>query len=180
MDISKFTFRQINADTEIKLFKCADDDLNNFLYDDAKNYLESMMAVTYLLEDNEADKTVAYYSLLNDKIVFDPTQKSSWNKLNRQIPNEKRRKEYPAIKIGRLAVAEEYIGKHIGESIILQIKYLYTHNSRSGCRFITVDAYAEATPFYEKCGFRFMSDSDKNERTRAMFYDLMNFKKVSA
>lgn len=36
MDISKFIFRQINADTEIKLFKCADEDLNNFLLEDAK------------------------------------------------------------------------------------------------------------------------------------------------
>lgn len=34
--------------------------LNDFLFSDAVNYYKSMMALTYLLEDNEADKTVAY------------------------------------------------------------------------------------------------------------------------
>lgn len=72
MDFDKFTFRQIDADTRIKSFDCGDADLNGFLISDAVNYYKSMMALTYLLEDNEADKTVAYYSLLNDKIVFDP------------------------------------------------------------------------------------------------------------
>lgn len=54
MDLSKFTFRQIEADTEIKSFDCGDADLNDFLVSDAKNYLRAMMALTYLLEDNEA------------------------------------------------------------------------------------------------------------------------------
>ncbi len=105
MDLSRFLFRQIEAETEIKSFDCGVADLNDFLVCDAKNYLRAMMALTYLLEDNSKDKTVAYYSLLNDKIVFDPEDKHFWNKLNRRIANNKRRKEYPAVKIGRLAVS---------------------------------------------------------------------------
>jgi len=70
MDLSKYTFRQIDTNTEIKPFDCGDDDLNDFLLSDAKKYLQSMMALTYILEDSVANKTVAYYSLLNDKIVF--------------------------------------------------------------------------------------------------------------
>ncbi len=46
---------------------------------------------------------------------------------------------------------------------------------RSACRFITVDAYAAAVPFYEKCGFMFLSEKDKHSKTRAMYYDLINF-----
>ena len=38
MDFSNFTFRQIEADTEIKSFDCGDADLNDFLVSDAKNY----------------------------------------------------------------------------------------------------------------------------------------------
>ena len=113
MDFSKFTFRQIETDTEIMSFDCGDDDLNDFLVSDAKNYLRAMMALTYLLEDNDESKTVAYYSLLNDKIVFDPDDKHFWNKLNRKISNKKRRKEYPAVKIGRLAVSKDYAGNQI-------------------------------------------------------------------
>lgn len=175
MDLSKFTFRQIEADTEIKSFDCGDADLNDFLVSDAKNYLRAMMALTYLLEDNAEDKTVAYYSLLNDKIVFDPEDKHFWNKLNRKIANNKRRKEYPAVKIGRLAVSSKYSGNHIGEAILLQVKHMFATMRRSACRFITVDAYAAAVPFYEKCGFMFLSEKDKNSKTRAMYFDLINF-----
>lgn len=175
MDFSSFTFRQIEADTEIKSFDCGDADLNDFLVTDAKNYLQSMMALTYLLEDEAKNKTVAYYSLLNDKIVFDPENKHFWNRLNRKIANNKRRKEYPAVKIGRLAVSNDYSGNHIGKAILLQIKHMFATMRRRACRFITVDAYAAAVPFYERCGFMFLSDKDKNSKTRAMYFDLINF-----
>lgn len=135
MDFDKFTFRQIDADTRIKSFDCGDADLNDFLFSDAINYYKSMMALTYLLEDNEAGKTVAYYSLLNDKIVFDPDEKKFWNRLNRHVATMR----------------------------------------RSAYRFITVDAYAAAVPFYEKCGFMFLSEKDKHSSTRSMYFDLINF-----
>ena len=146
-----------------------------------------MMAMTYMLEDNEADKTVAYYSLLNDKIVFDPDEKKLWNRLrgclkinvkqplNRHVANSKRRKEYPAVKIGRLAISKDYAGQHIGSAILLQVKHVFATMRRSACRFITVDAYAAAVPFYEKCGFRFLSEKNKHSPTRAMYFDLINF-----
>lgn len=175
MNFDNFVFRQIDSETTIKSFNCGDADLNDFLYSDAVNYFKSMMALTYLLEDKVADKTVAYYSLMNDKIVFDPENRSFWNRLNRKIANSKRRKEYPAVKIGRLAVSAEYTGLHIGTAIILQIKHVFATMSRSACRFITVDAYAEAVPFYEKCGFMFLSEKDKGAKTRAMYFDLINF-----
>lgn len=177
MDFEKFTFRQIEADTEIKPFDCGDSDLNGFLFDDAKNYLDAMLAVTYLLEDNDADRTVAYYCLLNDKIELDPDEKSKWNKLNRKIPNNKRYHAYPAVKIGRLGVSREYANKHIGQMVLMQIKMIFSRMTLSGCRFITVDAYSNAVPFYEKCGFHCLSDKDVNEPTRAMYFDLMYYKK---
>lgn len=175
MDFAKFTFRQIDADTEIKSFDCGDSDLNDFLNSDAVNYHKAMMALTYLLEDNEANKTVAYYSLLNDKIVFDPDEKKLWNRLNRHVTNSKRRKEYPAVKIGRLAISKDYAGQQIGRTILLQIKHVFATMSRSACRFITVDAYSAAVPFYEKCGFMFLSEKDRFSKTRAMYFDLINF-----
>lgn len=175
MDFGNFTFRQIEVGTQIKSFDCGDADLNDFLFSDAENYYKSMMALTYLLEDNGTDRTVAYYSLLNDKIVFDPGEKKLWNRLNRLVPNSKRRKEYPAVKIGRLAVSRDYAGRDIGRSILLQIKHVFATMRRSACRFITVDAYAAAVPFYEKCGFMFLSEKDRNAPTRAMYFDLINF-----
>lgn len=175
MAFNKFTFRQIDADTQIKSFDCGDADLNDFLISNAINYYKSMMALTYLLEDNETDKTVAYYSLLNDKIIFDPDEKRLWNRLNRNVANSKRRKEYPAVKIGRLAISKDYARQQIGRSILLQLKHIFATMRRSACRFITVDAYAAAVPFYQKCGFTFLSEKDRYSPTRAMYFNLINF-----
>lgn len=175
MDFSKLAQIQLSTDTKIKPFKCAEEDLNGFLFDDAKHFQNELMAVTYLLEDEEENVTVAYFSLLADKITFNPDEKSLWNRLNRNIPNSKRRRSYPALKIGRLAVNENYSGKGVGTFVVDSIKYAFTTVKRLGCRFLTVDALKSATSFYEKNGFRFFTEQDKDDETRLMFFDLKNF-----
>lgn len=175
MAIENYDFIPLKVDTKIKPFKCKDSDLNGFLFDDAQKYLTELMAVTYLLEDLPQSKTVAYFSLLNDKITFDPEQRSIWNKLSRRVSNPKRRKHYPAVKIGRLAISEEFAGQGLGRDIIRLIKFMFTHGNRTGCRFITVDAYHNAVEFYQRCGFDFISEKDQNDVTRSMFYDLKRF-----
>lgn len=175
MDFTKLTQIQLSDDTEIKPFRCAEEDLNGFLFDDAKHFQKELMAVTYLLEDLQENVTVAYFSLLADKISFNPIEKKVWNKLNRNIPNPKRRRNYPAVKIGRLAVNERYAGTGVGTFVLDNIKYAFTTVKRLGCRFITVDALVSAATFYEKNGFLFFTEMDKDEETRLMFFDLKNF-----
>ena len=48
MDFSRLSQIQLSSETVIKPFKCAEDDLNGFLFDDAKHFQEELMAVTYL------------------------------------------------------------------------------------------------------------------------------------
>lgn len=175
MDFSKLRQFQLTSETDIKQFKCADSDLNDFLFDDAKHFQNELMAVTYLLEHMEQNKTAAYFSLLADKITFNPEEKGVWNKLNRNIPNQKRRRSYPAVKIGRLAVNEEYSGAGLGTFILDNIKYAFANVRRLGCRFVTVDALSTAVNFYQKNGFQFFTEQDKDEDTRLMFFDLKNF-----
>lgn len=175
MDFSSLIQIQLTSDTEIKPFKCAEPDLNGFLFEDAKHFQNELMAVTYLLEDKDRGITVAYFSLLADKISFNPDEKSVWNRLNRNIPNSKRRKNYPAVKIGRLAVDEQCAGEGIGTFLLDSIKYAFTSVKRLGCRFITVDALNSAIPFYRKNGFNFFTESDSGDETRLMFFDLKNF-----
>lgn len=175
MDLSKLRQFQLTSDTDIKPFKCADSDLNAFLLEDAKHFQKELMAVTYLLEYMEPNKTAAYFSLLADKITFNPDERGVWNKLNRNIPNPKRRRSYPAVKIGRLAVNEEYTGNGLGTFILDNIKYAFANVKRLGCRFVTVDALSSAVAFYEKNGFQFFTEQDASEDTRLMFFDLKNF-----
>lgn len=175
MDFSKLVQLQLASDTEIKPFKCAEEDLNGFLLEDAKHFQQELMAVTYLLEDLQKNVTVAYFSLLADKISFNPDEKFVWNKLNRNIPNPKRRRNYPAVKIGRLAVNEQFMGCGVGTFVLDSIKYAFTTVKRLGCRFLTVDALSSATSFYARNGFQFFTELDEADETRLMFYDLKNF-----
>jgi predicted GNAT family N-acyltransferase len=162
---------RLATDTVIPSFDSEDKDLNDFLLNDAKNYLKSLLAVTYLLQ--VGDETVAYFSLSNDSLIKNDDEKSAWNKVNRAIPNEKRRRTYPAVKIGRLAVAKKYTGIGLGSRIILAVQNMYINEQqRSGCRFITVDAYHEALPFYQKNDFKFLTEQDITDNTRTMYFDL--------
>lgn len=166
---------QLTSATDIKSFHCSDEDLTEFLYVDAKHFQKELMAVTYLLEHMEQNKTAAYFSLLADKITFKTEDKGAWNKLNRAIPNAKRRKSYPAVKIGRLAVHEEYCGQGLGTLILDNIKYAFSNVMRIGCRFLTVDALQSAVPFYLRNGFQFITETDTEDNTRLMFFDLKKF-----
>ena len=51
---------------------------------------------------------------------------------------------------------------------------LIKSNSFSAFRYITVDAYISAIPFYEKNGFAQLNEKDENEHTRLMFFDKMD------
>ena len=173
--LDKIEIVRLEEDTPISSFDCGDIDLNDFLHDDAKNYLNSMLAVTYLVKvDTEI---AAYFCLSYDGLtrttVLTDEERALWNKVGRRIPNSKRRKTYPAVKIGRLAVAQKCANFGIGRQIIKSIVMMYINEQHhAGCRFITVDAYRSALDFYEKNKFRFLTTKDIDEDTRAMYFDL--------
>jgi hypothetical protein len=67
------------------------------------------------------------------------------------------------------------------ESFILRRKWSYRLSVRemyiyeqhhAGCRFITVDAYRSSLDFYEKNRFKYLTTKDKDEDTRAIYFDL--------
>ena len=175
--IEDLSLNLLTKTTQIPDFKCQDSDLNEFLMLEAKDYQEQLLTVTYLLQNPKTNEVVAYFSLLNDTIKFEEEDKKTRNRINRQIPYVKQRTHYPAVKIGRLAVSADYAHQGIGEQILEYIKALFAFGNRSGCRFLTVDAYADAVGFYEKRGgFKFFTDADINDDTRLMYFDLKPFK----
>lgn len=75
---------------------------------------------------------------------------------------------------GRFAVSTVYRGKRIGSDLMSLLKNLLKNEqSRSAFRFITVDAYLSAIPFYLKNGFHQLTQKDEDEHTRLMFFDMM-------
>ena len=161
-------FFRLEEDSIILTFDCGDDDLNDFLFNDAKNYFKHFLAITYIIQTK--NETIAYFSLSSDALLHNNSK--NWNKINRNIPNNKRRRSYPAVKIGRLAVSKNYEGRGFGRLIIARIKSMLLKESQYfASRFIVVDAYKNATLFYKKQGFKFLSNDD-NCYTRQMYLDL--------
>lgn len=163
---------RLTQDFELKEFDCGDSDLNDFLFEDAKHFLEKRIASTFILEDE--GKIVAYFCLLNDKISRLEITNSRWKEIKDSFPESKRFRSYPSIKIGRFAVSSEYSGKHIGSELMTMIKVLLFNNQNySAFRFLTVDAYLSAIPFYKNNGFKELTRKDENDSTRLMYFDMM-------
>ncbi|MDR1591280.1 MAG: GNAT family N-acetyltransferase [Prevotellaceae bacterium] len=162
---------RLEVDTDIKPFKSNDADLNNFLFDDAKKYLEQRLAVTFLIENEYA--TIAYFCLSNDAVLRSLSDKTGWKKIKKTIPNAKMRSSYPAVKIGRLAVDTQYKCNGFGRFMIeiVRTKFL-SETQTAGCRFITVDAKQNAVDFYLRNHFDFLTAGDENDATRLMYFDL--------
>ena len=164
---------RLSESHSIKPFDCGDPDLNQFLFDDSIPHLQQLLAVTYLFETKY--ETIAYFSVLNDKITLEEVAKGSFNKLSRKIPHAKYRESYPSVKIGRFAVSEAYQRDNIGTALLDYIKGYFIDLNKTGCRFITVDAYPQAVPFYEKNGFLPLILKEPKKDHRAMFFDLYPF-----
>ncbi|WP_109438365.1 GNAT family N-acetyltransferase [Aquimarina sp. AU119] len=173
MKFEELKLIRLKPDTEILPFDCDDADLNGFLFEDAKNYAKNLIAVTYLIHDGK--NTLAYFNYLNDKISH--TDIGNIDKFIQRIgihlPKEKSgHKSYPAVKIGRLAVTKDIQISGLGTKIIQFTKNYFSTNNKTGCKFITVDAYKNSLGFYQKMGFKYLSSRDKKSDTRLMYYNL--------
>ena len=173
----EFTVLQLTENHTIKPFDCEDDDLNDFLFKEAIPYQKQMLATTFIIENSE--RTLGFYSILNDSMQIKEelfSSKSQYKKfVGGLLPHLKRHlKNIPSLKIGRLGVDKTCKGKGLG-SMILQniISDCIALNTKQACRLITVDAYRQAFPFYERFGFQYISKNDENEEVRQMFLDLM-------
>jgi len=170
----------------IKPFDCGVPDLNDFLFNDAKTHLRYLSSITYLVENK--DKTIAYYSLLNDLLNIDSHTDKDFEKEISEIIEDKdysfllEMKEvsmYPAAKIGRFAVDTEFQRCGYGMEILNSIIISFLTN-KTGCQFITVDALNNSNTlnFYEKNGFAFVTLSDYNKASRQMYKNLIALKNL--
>jgi hypothetical protein len=70
----------------------------------------------------------------------------------------------------------------LGRQILDWLKILFLTANRTGCRFITVDAYnnPRTIDFYERNDFRFLTSADEKDDTRQMYFDLKPFADLMA
>lgn len=146
------TVRRLHIGDTVSAFDCDDEDLNDFILNDANLYRNALLSVTYVVEDKTSNDVLAYFSLSNDKIsISDFESKTEFNRFRKhKFVNEKRLRSYPAIKIGRLAISKSAQHQSLGTYLLEFIEDYFIIDNKSGCRFVTVDAYVNAIPFYIK------------------------------
>ena len=163
----------LTPDYPLTAFDCGDDDLNKFLFDDAKPAQELRIANTFIVEADDG-RIAAYFCLLNDKISKSEVIGSRWKKIRSSFPRDKQFSSYPSVKIGRFAVSLDFRGENLGTDTMKKLKLLLaSEQPRSAYHYLTVDAYLSAVPFYEKNGFLHLTKKDEDEHTRLMYFDMM-------
>jgi len=173
-------------------FDCGNADLNDFFRKDAIKYQNELLGKTYyFLLKEEPLVVVCAFTIANDSIKTIHIPASRKNKINRAIPNEKRKKTYPAVLIARLGVNVTFKNKNIGSELVSFIKSWFVEpDNKTGCRFVLVDAYNDDIPlkFYKKNGFIEMFINEDEEKsffaisgteklnTRLLYFDLIEIK----
>jgi len=66
----------------------------------------------------------------------------------------------------------DYAEIKTGTLLLNFIKSYFVVDNKTGCRFLTVDAYADAVPFYLKNGFVPLNEDDKEDDARLLYFDL--------
>lgn len=172
---SVYNIRRLRKKESIESFDCGDADLNDFILQESILYRQALLAVSYVMESKQDSSVIsAYFSLANDKVSLnDFESKTEFNRFRKhRFVNEKRLKSYPAVKICRLGVDLSMKGQSVGTFLLNFIKSYFVIDNKTGCRFLTVDAYAEAVPFYLKNGFIPLNEEDADADTRLLYFDL--------
>ncbi len=173
-----FILEQLATVEELEHFNCGDSDLNEYFQKDRIRYREELLTQSYKFysANEEPRHILAVVDFCNDSLARCVIGKPDLRRIHH---NKRGYKVYPAVKITRLGVDEAAHGTGVGSILLQIIKEFFTTNNRSGCRFITVDAYRAAVPFYQKNGFIFAKaeedEEDRRSSTLPLFFDLKRF-----
>jgi GNAT superfamily N-acetyltransferase len=183
LSLSGFHFKELTMNINLSAFDCNDADINEFLKDNALNYQKQRVSNTYTFLENEKNVGL-FFSISNDCLNDQGNKKiftnTAWNRFHRKnnIPNDKRIKQYPAIKIGRLGIDKKLQGKGLANQLMDFIKTWTLVDHKPACRFLLLDAYNKEKQinFYQKNDFQFLLDEDVNDKTRMMYFDLLKLR----
>ena len=179
---------------QCKGFTCKDEDITEFFTQDYADYAYQLLGKSYCFVKPDTSEIVCAFTVANSSVKVDSLPSNLRNKLNRKIPNAKRRPQYPAVLVGQLAVSDLLSGHHVGDELLDFIKSWFIDPlNKTGCRYVIVDAvnHPKVFEYYQRNGFKFLFSSDEEEwtflhnkgleqttpiepmKTRLMYFDLI-------
>jgi ribosomal protein S18 acetylase RimI-like enzyme len=136
----------------IDAFDCGTPHLNEFLQKSAKPLHDYRLGFTSVVFHGDYKGAVGYFTLCNDAIPLSSGEMFEMNIDEHEVAL----KSFPAVKIGRLAVASELQSHGVGASIMkLLLGEVLDSGTLSTARILVVDAdnQTRVISFYEKQGF---------------------------
>ena len=126
---------------QCKGFTCKDEDITEFFTQDYADYAYQLLGKSYCFVKPDTSEIVCAFTVANSSVKVDSLPSNLRNKLNRKIPNAKRRPQYPAVLVGQLAVSDLFSGHHVGDELLDFIKSWFIDPlNKTGCRYVIVDA----------------------------------------
>jgi ribosomal protein S18 acetylase RimI-like enzyme len=132
-------------------FACGRKDLDDFLFDCARDQHEDHLSHTSTLFHEDFKGLVGYITLTNDSVGMEMSEVGELG-----LRNHVDLKFYPAIKICRLGIHQDLQGLGIGQKLIdLALGEILLAQSITASRLLITDAVndPQVIRFYEKCGF---------------------------
>jgi len=178
LQLKDLEFSELLSGVNFSEFDCGDLDISNWLKEDALNHRNQRMANTYLFFHHS--QVAAFFCISNDSLndlgIMRGFTNTIWNRFHRKnsIPNSKRIRNYPAIKIGRIGVSQSFQKTGIAYELMDFIKGFSILDLKPACRLLLLDAYNKERQinFYQRNGFQFVLDADENDDKRLMYFDL--------
>jgi hypothetical protein len=141
-------------------FDCNDQDINDFLKNDALIHQDEMIATTILFLYNE--KILGFCSLTADAIKLSQEEKVESIKNKGDM---KHYPQYPALKIARYGRDKQYRNQKLGMNFIIPWVIGYAKSLQHiAIRFITVDAKPGRVKYYED--LRFVRNEHKDYKNK--------------
>lgn len=163
---------RLGPEVNTRDFICGDNGIDAFFRHSYFLYEQELLTKTYaFVTDDEECRIVCIFSVSNDSVKASMLPKRFRNRMQRNIPNSKRMRSYPAVLIGQMGVDRNFKGLNFGSQVLNYIKDWFTHPAnKTGCRFLIVDALNEdkVIEFYRKNGFNLVYDSEDEEKEAFM------------
>lgn len=158
----------------LKLFSCGRPQLDDFLHEDACDYDAHGLTSTVLVFTEGVSAPIAYFSLSADTVHL-----SGGERTDLGLPFDAPISFYPAVKLTKLAVAQDMQSLGLGEYLVDLICGIAS-DAPFAVRLLTVDAVNQdkVLRFYQRVGFiESLSETkqrqaQKSRETVLMFKDL--------
>lgn len=155
-----------------------DEGISSFFHDgnpdNYADYQHELMAISHCFyTKEERPRMVCAFSLSNTALRVDVLPRSYRNRFNRKqnIPNNKRRAQYPAILIGQLCIFDGFgrnalRNEDVGKELMNLIKAIAIDPENSvAARYLVVDATnnEQVLNYYKRNGFTFLFSDESEE-----------------